>query len=161
MEYCTNSGQKLKASTKFCTACGEQVLLTTTEKRNKVEQYSEAISIPNVDLPASSSIKNILLGFYVLLNIPLYAMSGGDDQMLGFLIYSIVITIVIAVRIKKENTFNWVLKILIGLQLLFVLSILMSQIEFLFVDLLSSIATILFFLIAIVLITMLIKGNSR
>jgi len=161
MKYCTNCGAQLKANTKFCTKCGEPVLIKSTEERNEKVEYVEDISIPKTDLRASSSFKNALLGFYVLLNIPLYAVSGGDEQMLGFLFYSFVITLVIVFRIKKANTFNWVLKILIGLQLLFVFSILMSQFDFLFVDFSSSIATIIFFLLFLVLITMLIKGNSR
>jgi hypothetical protein len=162
MKYCTNCGTQLKENTKFCTKCGEQVLKSSTENKViKEVAYVDDISSPNADLKGSNSFKNALLGFYVLLNIPLYAVSGGDEQMLGFLFYSFVITLVIVLRIRKENTFNWVLKILIGLQLLFVFSILVSQFEFLFIDFISSIATIIFFLLFIVLITMLIKGNSR
>ena len=115
MGYCTNCGAKLKENTKFCTGCGEKVLFSSREEGNRTEGYSDVISISNVEGATSNSFKNILLGFYVLLNIPLYAMSGGDDQMIGFLFYSLIITIVIAVRNRKENTFNWVLKILLVL----------------------------------------------
>lgn len=160
-KYCTSCGAALNSGVKFCTNCGQNVLLKPITRDNTQVEYHDNKSDTIDDYNESNSLKNILLGFYVLLNIPLYSMSGGDDQMLGFLFYSLVITIVIALRIKKDNTFNWVLKILIGLQLLFVLSIFISQIDFLFIDLYSSIATILFFLLSIVLITMLVKGNSK
>lgn len=162
MKYCTNCGTELKANAKFCTKCGEQIIAPSAQKEALLDaNHHNAISIPNADYNASNSFKNMLLGLYVLLNIPLYVLSGGDEQMLGFLFYSLVITILVAVRNKKENTYNWVLKILIGLQLLFVFSIFMTQLDFLFVDLTSTLASIVFFILFLVLFAMLIKGNSR
>ena len=159
--FCTSCGAKLKPDAKFCVNCGSKVTQFQNELESETNIHLDDIESTFLETESPNSRKNILLGFYILLNLPFYALSDGNEEMIGFLIYSIIITILISLRIKKENTFNWVLKVLIGLQLLFIISILISQIEFLFDDLLSSTGTILFFLLGIVLLMMLIKGNKK
>ncbi len=161
--YCPNCGTALKPGTKFCSNCGEEMkpASNSTSKNILVDEYPENVAESKAISMSDNSLKSKLLGFYILLNLPLSVLGKGSDEMIGFLIYSFVIVIVISIRFKKENTFNWVLKILLILQFMFILSIFITQFDSLFIDMLSSIGTIIFILLSIVIIKMLFNGNQK
>ena len=105
------------------------------------------------------SLKGKLLGFYVILNILLVLFSAGNEMLAGYMIYSLIIIIVISIRIKKEKTFNWVLKILIVLQILSSISILVLSLDS-YSYLLNTIAALALIGLLVVKVLMLLKGNK-
>ena len=177
MSNCTNCGQPLKENAKFCTNCGQQIKSKIklsiverkefnenskkqTNKKNTSEDNQESIAefIPSVK-QSNSLLKSKLLGFYIILAIAIHTLGNGSEQIIGMSIYSLVITVVIALRFNKENTFNWVVNLLLVLQFVFILSIVIPEKDVLFANLISSVATLLFGTMLLVIGLMVLIGN--
>ena len=106
-----------------------------------------------------STAKKLMI-YYFLLNIPLYFINTGDDEILGILIFSVIIILMYIRRIKYDKPFNIILKIVIGLQSLLMLASIMINIENLGSSLSSVIALIT--LIALLFFNgkIIAKGNK-
>jgi hypothetical protein len=172
MPYCTNCGNDLKKQSKFCTHCGAKIESnkqtsgvkidkTKTGKINNQNENESVFEMESKDFERDSSLKSKLLGFYVIFAITLHLLGQGSEQIIGLSIYSIVITVIVGSRFNKADTFNWVVKILLLLQFVFILSILIPQWQALFSNLVSSAATVLFGSMLLVIILMAIIGNRE
>jgi hypothetical protein len=107
----------------------------------------------------SKAYKIKLLLIYIILNVVLYLFSYFNEMIVGYMFYSIIIFIVTLIRIGKEKTFNWVLKLLLLLQIIMGLAvILMSSVEYEYEQPVSTTAILIGLLITKML--MLVKGNK-
>lgn len=170
MTNCIKCGRPLKKGSKFCTKCGAKISLNEIQPEfesnndNNTNDFvqSETSSLePQPEILNNNSLKNKLLGFYIILVIPLYLMGQGTEEMIAFSIYSVVNIVVISLRINSPNTFNLIVKILLLLQFVFILSIVIPEANYLFVNLVSSIATVLFALLSLVILLMVFIGNRK
>jgi len=170
MTFCKNCGNKINKSAKFCTNCGEKIDAasvssneTPVAEKNPADPSQPHFSHKqqNQKVLSNNSLKNKLLGFYIILVIPLYILGQGTEEMIGFSIYSAIIIVVISLRINKTNTFNYIVKLLLLLQFVFILSMVIPQAEYLFINLYSSIATILFAALSLVIFLMVLIGNRK
>ena len=161
MSYCSNCGSKLKSTTKFCTSCGSKL-----EKSIKISKNEQATT-ENVKPNATNEIignkkneaKNLLI-YYFSLNIPLYILNSGYDEIIGVQIFSLIILITFFLRLKKEKLVNWFMKIIFVLQLILIFSIFMTQSEYLFANFFSVLITLSLFGIFIINLILLFKGNK-
>jgi len=103
--------------------------------------------------------KNLIL-FYVLLNILLFSFGQGSDEISGLKFFSVIILIIYFIRHKKEKPFNWLLKIILGLQAILLLSIFMTQSEYLFANFFSFLITLSLLGLFIIILVILFKGNK-
>jgi uncharacterized Zn finger protein (UPF0148 family) len=103
--------------------------------------------------------KNLIL-FYVLLNVLLFSFGLSSDDIMGVKFFSVLILIIYFIRHKKEKPFNWLLKIILGLQAILLLSIFMTQSEYLFANFLSFLTTLSLLGLFIVILLLLFKGNK-
>lgn len=72
--------------------------------------------------------------YYILVNIPLYFINTGDDEILGVLIFSVAVIVgfvIFSLQKKKEKPYTIVLKIVLLLQGLLAVSGIMQRLEFL------------------------------
>ncbi|MCF6169172.1 zinc ribbon domain-containing protein, partial [Lutibacter sp.] len=139
MKYCQNCGSELKINAKFCTSCGYKL----KDSLSKNEEATASIT-PNTTNNSignkKNNIKNLLI-YYFLLNIPLYILNSGVDEIIGVQVFSLVILITYLIRFNKERIFNWFIKIILGLQAILLLSIFISSAD-LFVDFISFLTTL-------------------
>ena len=171
MAFCIKCGSNLKKGSKFCTSCGEKIdfggfkpkdkpAAETKTAKASFQSESSQHDQPQ-DIVSNNSLKNKLLGFYIILVIPLYILGQGTEEMIGFSIYSAINIVVISLRINKTNTFNAIVKILLLLQFVFILSMIIPQADYLFINLYSSIATLLFAALSLVIFLMVLIGNRK
>ncbi len=99
--------------------------------------------------------------FYLLLSILLLILQQKSDEITGVQYFSIFILVAYAFRHKKEKPFNWLLKILLTLQLILIFSIFMTQLEFFFYNLFSFLAGLTLLGLFIVNLLLLFKGNKN
>jgi len=116
--------------------------------------------IEEKSLKNTKSYKTTLIWIYAILNMSLLSFSNVNEMILGYMFYTVIIIIVIFIRIKKEKTFNWLLKILLVLQILTAMSVIvMSNMEYMFEQPVFVSSILIGLLITKLL--MLIKGNSK
>jgi len=85
----------------------------------------------NLDKDLSKKVKKWIL-YYVLVNIPLYFINTGDDEILGVLIFSVAVLvgyIIYSLKKKKEKPYTILLKIILILQGLLAISGIMQRLE--------------------------------
>ncbi len=158
MAYCSKCGNKLKSTEKFCTSCGSK--LNESRKVSKKEQLTTKNVIPNNSVENKKSNAKNLLIYYFLLNIPLYILNIGFDEIIGVQIFSLVIFVTFLIRAKKEKLINWFMKIIFVLQLILVFSIFMTQSEYLFANFFASLITLSLLGLFIITLILLFKGNK-
>lgn len=167
MSFCTKCGGHLKTASKFCTSCGEKIDLSSfrleaeTETAKASYQSESSQHDQQQEIVSNNSLKNKLLGFYIILVIPLYILGQGTEEMIGFSIYSAINIVVISLRINKTNTFNYIVKLLLLLQFVFILSMVIPQADLLFINFYSSLATVLFAALSLVIFLMVLIGNRK
>ena len=129
-----------------------------TEKLKTIHKAEKSDS-SNETIGKNKSAKKLMI-YYFLLNIPLYFINTGDNEILGILIFSFLIVISYLFNMKKEKPFNIVMKIILALQIVLMLASVMINLEYFF----SSISTIIGIVTCIALIyvnvLLLIKGNK-
>jgi len=180
--YCRNCGTALKPETNFCTNCGTKIV---NPKSNKSELENDSIvkesissNTPNgklaIEENSINSISEELTGgkykfakrimiFYILLNIPLYYLNSGTDEILGILIFSIIVLwdfFVFILNKQKKKPFNIITKIVLVLQMLLAISAFMNNYELFFSNIYSASAVITFALLSIVNVMLILKGNK-
>lgn len=162
MMSCIKCGNHLKKQSKFCTKCGTKIQIDEfLPNLESIDDNNSTNDISQSEILSNNSLKIKLLGFYIILVIALYLMGQGTKEMIGFSIYSLVSIIVISLRINAPNTFNIFVKILLLLQFVFILSMVIPEADYLFINLVSSIATILFALLSLVILLMVSIGNRN
>ena len=161
MPYCTNCGNENISGATFCTSCGSR--LKESKKVSKSDQTSTTNGIVTKTngplLINNYQVKNILL-YYFLLNIPLYILSSGIDEIIGVQIFSLIILITFFLRAKKEKVVNWFMKIIFVLQSILIFSIFMTQSEYLFSNLFSVLLTLSLLALFCITIVLLFKRDK-
>ena len=161
MAYCSNCGSKQKSNIKFCTNCGLKLNETIPIKVSKNEQTTIGNITPNTTNSSigNNNAKNLLI-YYFLLNIPLYILNAGFDEIIGVQIFSLIILVTFFLRFNKEKVINWFMKIIFVLQLILVFSIFMTQSEYLFANFFSFLTTLFLVGLFIITLILLFKGNK-
>ena len=76
MSFCKKCGSNLKNGSKFCTSCGEKIDLSSFKPKDKpvaktktakASSQSESQHDQQQDIASNNSLKNKLLGFYIIL----------------------------------------------------------------------------------------------
>ena len=128
MAFCTHCGAQLIQNAKFCTSCGGSV------SDSKVSSKSSAPiqNTPTIDLNKERSKKvRKWMFFYILINIPLYFINTGDDEILGVLIFSTAVLVgFVLYSLQKEKPYTIVLKIVLVLQSLLAVSGIENRLEY-------------------------------
>ena len=161
MAYCINCGNENISGATFCTSCGYKLKVAT--KVSKKEQATTTNVTPTVTNENIESKKNKaknLLIYYFLLNIPLYILNSGYDEIIGVQIFSLLILVTFLIRLKKEKLVNWFMKIIFVLQSILIFSIFMTQSEYLFANFFSALLTLSLLGLFSIILILLFKGNK-
>jgi len=141
----------------------KETILPKTPKENLFthsETKTDDIQIDNNNtINTNKTSKNLIL-FYVLLNILLFSFGQSSDDIMGVKFFSVIILVTYFIRHKKEKPFNWLVKIILGLQAILLLSIFISSAEYLFVNFFSFLTTLSLLGLFIVILLLLFKGNK-
>jgi len=97
---------------------------------------------------------------YLLITIFLLILGPKSDEIIGVQYFSIFILVAYGIRHKKEKPFNWLLKIILILQLVLIFSIFMTQYEYFFSNFFTFLASLSLLGLFIVILTLLFKGNK-
>ncbi len=117
-----------------------------------------------IDKSPSADIKKApirLMGLYLLLSALLLMSGRISEEIVGIEIFSFFILLGYGIRYKREKPFNWLLKIILILQVVLIVSFIMTQGEFLFYDIFSILIALSLVALFIVNIMLLIKGNKN
>jgi hypothetical protein len=101
-----------------------------------------------------------LMIYYFLLNIPIFFINNGEDEILGVLVFSGIILLLYLIRMGNEKPIHIILKIIMGLQALLMLSTIMVNLENIFNSILAFIAIIALVFLLIITIKVILKGNK-
>jgi len=137
-------------------------LNSNTSRPSKKLQTSHKVSQTKSQTEISKKPKYAkkLMIYYFLLNIPLYFINTGDDEIIGVLFFSAILLISYLIRMKKEKPFNIILKIIMGLQLLLMFATVMINLESLGTSISSVIAVITLLFLIFITGKLLFKGNK-
>jgi len=111
------------------------------------------------DITKKPSKKLIII--YLVISIFLLILGQESDEIIGVQYFSIFILVVYGIRHKKEKPFNWLLKIVLVLQLTLIFSIFMTQSEFFLYNLFSLLAGLSLLGLFIVILLLILKGNKK
>jgi len=185
MAYCTNCGSKIIPGSKFCSKCGNEILITsnkTISEKYEKESSSDAElkqsqsyltskikEKPTQNISKEAKVKKYKLAkrlmiYFFLLNIPIYFLNQGNNELLGILVLSVLEVIdflIFLIQKKKEKPFNSVLKIIFTLQILLILSYLIRNFEFIGDSVNSLVAIVILSLLLMVNIVLIAKGNKE
>lgn len=137
----------------------KEMVLQKPPKENLATNNSPQIKKEKSDIKTKKDAKNLIV-FYILLNILLFSFGQGSDDIMGVKLFSAIILVIYFIRHKKDKPFNWLLKIILGLQLILVFSIFMSQSEYLFTNFISFSTTLALLGLFIVILLLMFKGNK-
>ncbi len=113
---------------------------------------------------STSSLPNVVLGIYFILNLILTMGNPNSDELMGIFIYTWIVLAIIFMRRNKDKVFNWLLNIFVSLQAVLVFATVMMTVEYLGSGGDDAGATIQLGLLVLLLITigvLLYKGNRR
>jgi len=80
---------------------------------------------------STSSLPNVVLGIYFILNLILTMGNPNSDELMGIFIYTWIVLAIIFMRRNKDKVFNWLLNIFISLQAVLVFATVMMTVEYL------------------------------
>ena len=133
---------------------------------SKVSSKSSAPiqNTPTIDLnkERSKKVRKWML-FYILINIPLYFINTGDDEILGVLIFSTAVLVgfvLHSLQKKKEKPYTIVLKIVLVLQSLLAVSGIMQRLEYMGSSGYSLVAVISLALLVFLNIKIIFRRNK-
>lgn len=130
MAFCTHCGAQLIQNAKYCTSCGGSV----SDSKVSSKSSGPIQNTPTIDLnkERSKKVRKWML-FYILINIPLYFINTGDDEILGVLIFSTAVLVgfvLYSLQKEKEKPYTIVLKIVLVLQSILAVSGIMQRLEY-------------------------------
>jgi len=161
MTYCSNCGNEIKTGVAFCTSCGSKLKEPIKVSKNEsIASENVTPTITNEHIERNKDKAKNLLIYYFLLNIPLYILNSGFDEIIGVQIFSLIILVTFLLRFNKEMLFNWFMKIIFVLQLVLVFSIFMTQSEYLFTNFFSGLITLSLLGLFIITLILLFKRTK-
>ncbi|MBI9040598.1 zinc-ribbon domain-containing protein [Lutibacter sp.] len=153
-----NEGKKIvenKAKEVFNSALSKSKNIS--EESQSISEVFKATKTFNneVEEPNSSTKKiNKWTWIYIIITVLLLYFGNQSEEVIGVLIFSILILGIVFFRRKKEKPYNWLVKIIIGVQLIFLVALVADRLEN------FSAITILFIGLLITNIMLLLKGNN-
>lgn len=148
----------------FVTSKAKETLSSYAKNKFKTTESTQAISEifkpertdTNEEKATMSSTKklNKWTWIYVILNGLLIYLGYQSGEVIGVLLFSILILSIIFLRRKKENPYNWLVKIILVIQLIFLVALIVER--------LTYISTITLLLIGLLItdLILLFKGNN-
>jgi hypothetical protein len=91
---------------------------------------------------------------YIIINALLVLLGSQSDEVIGVLIFSIIILGTVFFRRKKEKPYNWLVKIIQVLQIVLLFALIAESIEYI------SVYTLVFIGLLLTNILLLFKGNN-
>ena len=122
--------------------------IAETFKPKKTFDYEEKQS------DAAISKIDIWTWIYIVINAILLYLGNALDEVIGIMLFSVIIILTVLLRRKKPKPYNWLVKIILVLQAVFLIALLADRIEFL--------GTITLLMAALLLVNfrLLFKGNK-
>ncbi|MCB0472932.1 MAG: zinc ribbon domain-containing protein [Flavobacteriaceae bacterium] len=125
--------------------------------KNEIENFEK--STINTSKPESTKLvsKGLTLWtwIYLAVNILMVVKYNRSDELMGIAFFSVIVLIVVFIRKSKQKPYNWLVKIILGIQLIFLAALIFERSAYPDLSLL--------FLIALLLIDLrlLFKGNKK
>ncbi|MFA5297844.1 MAG: zinc ribbon domain-containing protein [Lutibacter sp.] len=153
-----------KEGQNFVTSKAKETLSSYAKNKFRTTESTQAISEifkpertdTNEEKATMSSTKklNKWTWIYVILNGLLIYLGYQSGEVIGVLLFSVLILSIIFLRRKKENPYNWLVKIILVIQLIFLVALIVER--------LTYISTITLLLIGLLLtdLILLFKGNN-
>lgn len=161
MIYCRNCGTALKPETNFCTNCGTKIsIVQNSSNESNFEKKQIEFQAKDEELTGNNKFFTNLFPIYIFLNIPLFYLNNGYEEISGILIFSAIVLIGYYVRRNKEKPFNILIKIVLVLQLVLVFSTIMMNLEHFFINFYSLLWATILILFLISILLLLVKGNK-
>lgn len=91
---------------------------------------------------------------YIIMNGLLILLNIQSDEVMGVLIFSVLILGIVFFRRKNEKPYNWLVKIILVVQLVLLLALIIEDLEY------FSLVTLLLIGVLITNIILLFKGNN-
>jgi uncharacterized membrane protein YvbJ len=151
MKYCSHCGKELTENTKFCTSCGTKIEIPKEKPLQKT--ISKTKTIENNSVSNTKSF-NKWTWIYILINILLVILGSQSDDVMGVLIFSVLILVIVFFRRKSEKPYNWLVKIIQVIQCVLLFALIAESIEYI------SVYTLVFIGMLLANILLLFKGNN-
>ena len=135
-----------------------------TENRPPIsEAIKPAKTSNNASKTSVSSAKKVnkWIWIYAFLSVLLLFMGYQSERIIWLLILSVVILLLVFLRRKKEKPYNWMIKIILVLQLIFLAAFIIGEIEFMsIVSQYFSFFMLLYIGLLVSNMMLLFKGNK-
>ncbi|MDD3357335.1 MAG: hypothetical protein PHP72_10510, partial [Dysgonamonadaceae bacterium] len=102
----------------------------------------------------SQSGINIWTWIYLAINAILIYLGYRNDDVIGVMLFTIVILLLVFIRRNKPKPYNWVVKIVLILQAVVLIAFTLERIEYL------NIITLLMIILFLVNLRLIFKGNK-
>jgi len=130
------------------------------EDRTQIDSPKEINKTSNVSPKGSTHGLKAILG-YIAFSILVFFLGKENDLAIGNNIFSFIILLIYFIRNKKEKPINWLAIIILVLQSLLLISFLMEMSQVLFVNTISSIATLSLLGMLMSTIYLIFAGNKK
>lgn len=149
-----------KEGQNFVTSKAKEALSSFAKDKFKTSESTQAISeVFKPERTATNEEKsmkklNKWTWIYVILNGLLIYLGYQSGEVIGVLLFSVLILFIVFLRRKKENPYNWVVKIILVIQVIFLVALVVERLTYI-----SAITLLLIGLLLTDLI-LLFKGNN-
>jgi hypothetical protein len=132
----------------------EETLRSTIQKENPTT--SNISEKQNTEEKTVSNKNNInkWTWIYIIINALLVILVSNSDEVMGVLIFSVLILAIVFFRRKKEKPYNWLVKIILVVQLILLVAFVIEGVAYI------STITLLFIGLVITNLALLFKGNN-
>ncbi len=125
----------------------------TTQENPTTKTISERQTTENKTISNKNTI-NKWTWIYLFLNGILVYFGYQSDQVIGVLLFSVLILWIVFFRRKNDKPYNWLVKIILVVQLIFLIALVAEGIEYI------SYITLLFLGLLVTDLILLFKGNN-
>ena len=132
----------------------EESFSSNTLKENPtINNISETQTPENQTISKGKTI-NKWTWIYIIMNALLLILGSKSEEVVGVLIFSVIILAIVFFRRKKEKPYNWLVKIILVVQLIFLVALIAESIEYI------SFFTLVFMGLLLANLALLFKGNN-
>lgn len=122
-------------------------------KQSTINNNSQTQNTENKNVSNKNGI-NKWTWIYIIINALLMILGSQSDKVMGVLIFSVLILAIVFFRRKKEKPYNWLVKIILVVQLILLFALIAESIEYI------SIFTLVFMGLLLANLALLFKGNN-
>jgi hypothetical protein len=131
----------------------ETLSSNASKEKQTIKNISETQTIENKTSSINKSVSK-WTWIYIIINVLLVYFGNQSEEVMGVLIFSILILGIVFFRRKKEKPYNWLVKIIMIIQLVLLVALVAESIEYM------SFLTLLFVGLLLSNILLLFKGNN-